>query len=208
MKTKPITSSITLLSALAVALCLTGCATSEGLPRLPPGDQFKTEITKKHPPKEDDCEKCSLPPSPEPPQPPEISRGAGATTFVRACPDIKVLFATDFFSVNAGDADRFVKELRSCGDLKTLRIKIEGHTDIRGTESYNRSLSSKRAYSIANIIEQQLNTKVSEDNIVASGEDKPEAVAPEGASAQDISEAHRKNRRAVITVARPESPIN
>lgn len=71
-------------------------------------------------------------------------------------------------------------------------VLVEGHTDERGTESYNLSLGSKRAQKVVDYLQ---NYGVSKDRLksVSYGEEKPKA---EGES----EESYSQNRRAAFRV--------
>ena len=73
-----------------------------------------------------------------------------------------------------------------------FEVRVEGHTDARGTEAYNMSLGGKRAQMVQNYL---LNYGVDKTRIrtVSFGEEKPKQ---EGES----EEAFSKNRRANFSV--------
>ncbi len=76
----------------------------------------------------------------------------------------------------------------------SLSISIEGHTDIVGTVTYNKSLSLKRAQSVYNYFLKQ-GIKASRMRVIGHGSDKP--IVP------NDTEANRaKNRRVDVKIIR------
>jgi len=73
-------------------------------------------------------------------------------------------------------------------DNQALRIRIEGHTDDRGSTEYNLTLSQKRAQVVKRYL-QTLGVDASRMTIIPYGEEKPASF---GAGEGD----HAKNRRA------------
>ncbi|MDX2054523.1 MAG: OmpA family protein [Polyangiaceae bacterium] len=86
-----------------------------------------------------------------------------------------------------------------------LKIEIEGHTDSRGTDDYNRDLSDKRAASVRKWL---IDNGIAEDRVasVGKGEDSPKVPEPEECNDKvpaDISPceaAWAQNRRVVFSV--------
>ena len=72
------------------------------------------------------------------------------------------------------------------------RLRIEGHTDSRGTEEFNMELSRERAQSVADYLAEN-GIERSRMEIVGMGESKP--IAP-----NDTPEGRANNRRVEITV--------
>ena len=76
-------------------------------------------------------------------------------------------------------------------------VTIAGHTDSRGSESYNMALSRDRAYSVANYLTSQ-GVASNRVNVVAYGESRPVA--------DNSSEYGRQeNRRVELTINSPQS---
>jgi outer membrane protein OmpA-like peptidoglycan-associated protein len=87
----------------------------------------------------------------------------------------------------------------------TVKIEIQGHTDSRGSDQYNRDLSDRRAASVRKWL---VTNGVPEDRVssVGKGEDAPQVPEPdacndkEPADTAPCEEAWGKNRRVVFQV--------
>ena len=73
--------------------------------------------------------------------------------------------------------------------IKTLRFKVEGHTDAVGKASYNQQLSEKRAQSVLEFLS---NKGVERDRLAAEGKGASELLLPDKPDAME-------NRRVRIT---------
>ena len=73
--------------------------------------------------------------------------------------------------------------------IKTLRFKVEGHTDAVGKASYNQQLSEKRAQSVLEFLS---NKGVEKDRLTAEGKGASELLLPDKPDAME-------NRRVRIT---------
>jgi outer membrane protein OmpA-like peptidoglycan-associated protein len=73
--------------------------------------------------------------------------------------------------------------------IKTLRFKVEGHTDAVGKASYNQQLSEKRAQSVLEFLS---NKGVEKDRLTAEGKGASELLLPDKPDAM-------ANRRVRIT---------
>ncbi|MFY8350626.1 OmpA family protein [Pseudoalteromonas sp. SSM20] len=103
-----------------------------------------------------------------------------------------ILFNNDQFEVAPNyfaDIEAFAKYLKS-GDVKA---KISGHTSTLGDSDYNQKLSLKRAEAVKAILVN--NHGVNAANISVTGEGENELF-----SLENTEEAHKLNRRAVVTV--------
>ena len=74
----------------------------------------------------------------------------------------------------------------------TVKIEISGHTDDKGDEKYNQTLSQKRAESVVNYLVQKGISKI---RLVAKGYGETQPVAP-----NDTEENQAKNRRTEVKV--------
>ena len=71
---------------------------------------------------------------------------------------------------------------------------MEGHTDSRGSESYNLQLSQKRANTVKNILVDKYGMQPSRLRAVGYGEAMPIDI-------NDTEEGRQNNRRVVATVS-------
>lgn len=87
-----------------------------------------------------------------------------------------------------------IGELNRVSDLMQdhpdTRIRIEGHTDSEGSESYNEGLSERRAQSVADYL---ANRNVSRDRMTVEGRGELDPVAT-----NETSEGRQQNRRVEI----------
>lgn len=105
----------------------------------------------------------------------------------------KVLFGSDADGLNpASEAivERIGKALLSVG---IQRVRVDGHTDASGKDSYNEQLSLRRAKSVANVLMQ---VGMKEENIQLRGLGSSEPVA-----SNDTAAGRTENRRVAIVVA-------
>lgn len=102
----------------------------------------------------------------------------------------------EFDSANlSGDAQAVIDErIQSLGGAAKLTsiMRIEGHTDSKGPENYNQTLSEHRAQAVADyILSKSYNVNTSDIEIVGMGESNPVA-------SNETQMGRAKNRRVVI----------
>ena len=90
------------------------------------------------------------------------------------------------YQIDLRKVAKFIKE-------HNLSISIEGHTDGKGKEKYNQRLSTKRAKSVSNIMNNRVLEKNDFDNrlnleVIGKGESKPTGT-------NETEEGRQKNRR-------------
>ena len=76
-------------------------------------------------------------------------------------------------------------------ELASSCIQIEGHTDSKGSDAYNRQLSQRRAQSVMQYLAQKLG--VPHDRLIPVGKGESEPIADNGVAA-----GRQKNRRVQI----------
>lgn len=81
------------------------------------------------------------------------------------------------------------------GGVDGDEIRIEGHTDSRGTADYNQSLSERRAEAVADYLGEK---GVSRDRLTAAGFGATRPVAPDAGPEDEA--AHQRNRRVEVIV--------
>ncbi|WP_448649615.1 OmpA family protein [Pseudomonas fluorescens] len=104
----------------------------------------------------------------------------------------KVLFGSDVESLNKASTDiveRIGKALVGAG---IERVRVDGHTDASGKETYNQQLSLRRAKSVGNVL---TGVGMKEQNIQLRGLGSSEPVAPNTTVA-----GRTENRRVSIVV--------
>lgn len=105
----------------------------------------------------------------------------------------KVLFGSDVESLNAPSTaivERIGKALLGAG---IEHVRVDGHTDASGKETYNQQLSLRRAKSVANVLG---TIGMKPENIQLQGLGSSEPVAP-----NDTAAGRTENRRVSIVVS-------
>jgi len=104
----------------------------------------------------------------------------------------KVLFATAKFDLTENSKS-------TINDLSTIlnkypdtNLTIQGHTDSKGSDSYNQTLSEKRAGSVANYLKMQ---GIAESRITSVGYGETQPVAT-----NDTDEGRMENRRVAFVI--------
>lgn len=104
-----------------------------------------------------------------------------------------MLFGSDVESLNAPSTvivERIGKALLGVG---IDRVRVDGHTDASGKESYNQQLSLRRAKSVATVLTR---VGMKEENIQLRGLGSSQPVA-----ANDTAAGRTENRRVSIVVS-------
>lgn len=105
----------------------------------------------------------------------------------------KVLFGSDVESLNQQSTEiveRIGKALLSVG---IERVRVDGHTDASGKETYNQQLSLRRAKSVGKVL---TSVGMKEENIQLQGLGSREPVA-----SNDTAAGRTENRRVSIVVS-------
>lgn len=87
-----------------------------------------------------------------------------------------------------------VKEILLSNELKDEKIRIEGHTDWIGTESYNQVLSVNRATSVSNWF---IKNSIAKNRVIVSGFGENVPI-----DTNTTKEGRQNNRRVEIVVER------
>lgn len=107
-----------------------------------------------------------------------------------------VHFAFDDASVPAGDAPRLEQAAAQLVARPEVRVRLEGHTDVRGREVYNQWLSEARAEAVRDFLVAR-GVAAERCEIVGFGETRPLAAGHDEAS-------HAMNRRVDVILVEPE----
>jgi len=115
-----------------------------------------------------------------------------------------VYFGFDRYSV-VGDTRATLNEvIQAMEGVQELRIEVVGHTDSKGSDTYNMGLSRRRA---EKVVEFLIQSGVDEKRITSSGAGETEPVArntnPNGS---DSPEGRKLNRRVEFRVLTPDVP--
>lgn len=119
----------------------------------------------------------------------------------------EIVLRNIFFDVNKytlrdeskNELDRLVKLLN---DNPTVKIEIGGHTDSRGSDSYNQKLSENRAQSVVNYL---IKNGVAADRLSYKGYGESEPILSDKEISKikgkrAIEEAHQENRRTAFKI--------
>ncbi|QXI23525.1 OmpA family protein [Pseudomonas iranensis] len=105
----------------------------------------------------------------------------------------KVLFGSDVESLNAASTEIVERIGKALLGVGIERVRVDGHTDASGKETYNRQLSLRRAKSVANVLG---TVGMKQENIQLQGLGSSEPVA-----SNDTVAGRTENRRVSIVVS-------
>jgi outer membrane protein OmpA-like peptidoglycan-associated protein len=105
----------------------------------------------------------------------------------------KVLFGSDVESLNAPSTEIVERIGKALLGVGIDRVRVDGHTDTSGKESYNQQLSLRRAKSVATVLTR---VGMKEQNIQLRGLGSSQPVA-----ANDTAAGRTENRRVSIVVS-------
>ena len=104
----------------------------------------------------------------------------------------KVLFGSDVETLNQPSTDIVQRIGKALLGVGIERVRVDGHTDASGKETYNQQLSLRRAKSVATVLTR---VGMKEENIQLRGLGSSEPVAPNTTTA-----GRTENRRVSIVV--------
>lgn len=99
-------------------------------------------------------------------------------------------FGYDSFDVNDSDTMSIYAHAKRLANSPRTKVRLEGHTDERGSREYNVALGERRANSVANILMLK-GANQDQISVVSYGKEKPAVRGHE-------ESAWAKNRRVVI----------
>jgi len=105
----------------------------------------------------------------------------------------KVLFGSDIESLNAPSTEIVERIGKALLGVGIDRVRVDGHTDASGKESYNQQLSLRRAKSVATVLTR---VGMKEQNIQLRGLGSSQPV-----TANDTAAGRTENRRVSIVVS-------
>ena len=112
-----------------------------------------------------------------------------------------VLFEFDKADIRAAASDALKQVARMIREKARGSVRIEGHTDAKGTEAYNQGLSNRRAESVKKWLVEKEGLK--DIRFLTSGYGAKRPVAPNTKTdGSDDPEGRQKNRRVVIVVSK------
>lgn len=104
----------------------------------------------------------------------------------------KVLFGSDVESLNAPSTEIVQRIGKALLGVGIERVRVDGHTDASGKETYNQQLSLRRAKSVAHVL---AGVGMKEENVQLRGLGSSEPVASNATAA-----GRTENRRVSIVV--------
>ena len=105
---------------------------------------------------------------------------------------LDVHFRTEDSTIDAGDEQRLTELASFVAPLDGTVIRLDGHTDVRGTQKYNDTLSTARAESVRDAL---VRAGMPSERIVVTGEGSVDATATD----QDV-DGMALDRRVAVTV--------
>ena len=105
----------------------------------------------------------------------------------------KLLFGSDVESLNAQSTEIVSRIGKALLGVGIERVRVDGHTDASGKETYNQQLSLRRAKSVANVLG---TVGMKQENIQLRGLGSSEPVA-----SNDTAAGRTENRRVSIVVS-------
>ena len=106
----------------------------------------------------------------------------------------RIFFDTDRSNVDSDDQDILRSQAAWLIANPSVRIRVEGHCDERGTREYNLALGERRANAAKNYLS-TLGVDLSRISVVSYGKERPDALGSD-------EQAWSKNRRAVTVTVR------
>ncbi|WKN30842.1 OmpA family protein [Porifericola rhodea] len=116
-----------------------------------------------------------------------------------------IYYALNAYEVNDSAAVSLNEVVEFLNDNPTIRIELSSHTDSRGSDSFNLSLSQKRALAAAEYI---INQGVDISRIKAVGYGETKLVFPCGNGIECSEDQHHMNRRTEITIIENEQQVS
>ena len=107
--------------------------------------------------------------------------------------DLEVLFETDMSIVRPEYYSKITELVAFMKQYPNTVVTIEGHTDSRGSDSYNQALSQRRVDAVKEVLVSQFGISAERLTAIGYGESKPRA-------SNDTVEGRQLNRRVVAVV--------
>ena len=123
-----------------------------------------------------------------------VIKRMGELRFQTTLSDTGAFFKTDSAELTEDatvELDKFAKLLLAQNRL--VQIEIQGHTDSRGSEVYNKKLGEQRALSVRDYLYTQFDIPLHLMSVISFGSDRPIAD-------NDTREGRSQNRRVVLVV--------
>jgi outer membrane protein OmpA-like peptidoglycan-associated protein len=122
-------------------------------------------------------------------------------TEIRIALSADVLFDFDSSDIKPAAADALRQVASMLRDHPDQPVRIEGHTDSKGSDAYNQALSEDRALSVKEWLAAEEAVDGENFEIVGFGESRP-AAPNEHADGSDDPDGRQKNRRVEIVIGK------
>lgn len=122
-------------------------------------------------------------------------------TEIRIALSADVLFDFDRSDIKPEAAEALGQVATLLREHSDQPVRIEGHTDSKGSDSYNQALSEDRALSVKDWLAEEAGIDGRNFDIVGLGESKP-AAPNELADGSDDPAGRQKNRRVEIVIGK------
>jgi OOP family OmpA-OmpF porin len=135
----------------------------------------------------------SPPPPPPPSPPPPAEPKPEPKPKIIDKMTLRVNFDSDKYIIRKSDQAELNEAVSFVKKYPSAKVKIEGHTDNRGSDAYNQKLSEKRTQAVANYLIEKGAVKKANISAVGYGESKPVAD-------NKTAKGRAENRRAEILI--------
>ncbi|MDH3388592.1 MAG: OmpA family protein [Gammaproteobacteria bacterium] len=110
---------------------------------------------------------------------------------------VRITLDVEFDFDSAASRPEHAIEVKKVADFMMkyplTKVTLEGHTDSKGSDAYNKVLSERRAATIGKMLVERFNISSDRVNTVGYGEDRP--IAP-----NDTAQNRQRNRRVVAEI--------
>lgn len=111
-----------------------------------------------------------------------------------------VLFEFDSAALSSRAQDTLAAVAKKLNEMPNQSVKVVGHTDARGADTYNQKLSLDRAKSVVKYLTQN---GVKASRMKAEGRGESEPVAPNEIKGADNPDGRAQNRRVEFILPKP-----
>ena len=181
---------------LLVAVTLSACSRKGPPPAPPPPAPPPVATAPAPPPPPPAPPRATVPPPPvQPPRPPSEEDVFAKKTLDQLnaeAPLADVLFDYDQFAVRDDQRAALQRNADYLRRWTSVRVSIEGHADLRGTNEYNLALGERRANSVRDYLT-GLGLAADRFAVVSKGEETPLCT-------EDSEACHERNRRAHFVI--------
>lgn len=139
---------------------------------------------------------CPAPKPVTPPPAPVVPAKPKNDYYVETRPNVRldILFDFDKSDIKPQYQPEVTKAAEFLGKYPDANVLVEGHTDAKGSDAYNQSLSERRAIAVAKSLVQDYGISPARINALGFGETRPVA-------SNDTTEGRALNRRVMVVIS-------